>query len=167
MCSRHPETRGIALAADDAAASGGDASLQHGLAANLGRQIVLALRHRQDATILVEDLGVTVLRVSPEGPDLTASVLDERFVLSIGGWHDEFPSLQRMLAYIEEALDGALRIRRDYLNGKVWRITLERRETDGSWSSDNAIEYPRLGFQRKVVTTYLQNPPRVRDPSGA
>lgn len=167
MCSLHPDSRGITLASDDAATPGSDASLQQGIAANLGRQIVLALRHRPDATILVEDLGVTVLRVCPEGPDLTASLLDERYVLSIGGWHDEFPSLQRMLAYMEEALDGALRIRRDYLNGKVWRITLERREADGTWSSDNAIEYPRLSFQRKIVTTYLQNPPRMQDPGTA
>ncbi len=130
------------------------------MASNLGRQIVRALKHRKDATILVEARGVTILRLAPDGPDLTACMLDDRYVLSIGGWNDEFPSLQHMLEYIEDALDGALRIRRDYLNGKVWRISLERRETDGSWSVDNSIEFPRLGFRRKVETTYLQNPVR-------
>lgn len=147
----------------DIAKCDGDAAGKS-LSYRFSSQIVAGLKRRDDITILVENLSVTVLRLSESGPDITASFLDDRYVLAIGNWHDDFPSISLMLDFIERALDGALRVRRDYANDKLWRVTLEERSEDQTWGALNQISYPRFALRGAITTSYLQNVPRNGSP---
>lgn len=117
-----------------------------------------AIRDRPDATMIIDDGSVTVLRLSPEGPDVTAFVTPGRCALSIGSWHDDMQSLDMTVDYVKLALAGALRVRIDKIGGKTWQNALERRQDDGTWREESVLTYPRLNlFNRRKTTQYLQN----------
>lgn len=117
-----------------------------------------ALRDRPDATMIIETGSVTILRLSPEGPDVTAFVTPGRCALSIGAWHDDMQSLDMTIDYVKLTLDGKLRVRVDKINGKTWQNALERRLEDGTWREESVLTYPRFSvFGRRKTTQYLQN----------
>lgn len=70
----------------------------HPLAAFIDR-LREGMRSRPEAQVVVKEDTVTVLRLLPHGPDVTAIIQNERYTLVIGGWHNDLPSLTAMLAY--------------------------------------------------------------------
>ena len=117
-----------------------------------------ALRDRPDATMIIETGSVTILRLSPEGPDVTAFVTPGRCALSIGAWHDDMQSLDMTIDYVKLTLDGKMRVRVDKISGKTWQNALERQQEDGTWREESVLTYPRFNlFGRRKTTQYLQN----------
>lgn len=131
-------------------------SVQH-FADALGR----SLRGRPEAQVVIEDDSVTVLRLTPDGPDVTAIISEGRCTLAIGAWHDDLYSLDVTLNYMKMAVEGSLRVRVDRMNGKPWKYALERRYDDGSWKEESVLELPRFSLwgRRRISTTYLHNRP--------
>ncbi len=124
----------------------------------LAHQLRKALQDRPDARIVVAGNSVTVMRRSPEGPDVTAILADGRCTLAIAAWHEDMPSLDATLSYAKLAVDGDLRVRVDRIGGKPWQYALERRLGDDSWIEESVVVFPRLNLLRRQKTThYLRN----------
>lgn len=120
-----------------------------------------SLRARPEAQVIIENDSVTVLRLTPDGPDVTAIIADGRCTLAIGAWHDDLYSLDVTLDYMRMAVEGSLRVRVDRMNGKPWKYALERRLDNGSWQEESVLELPRFNLwgRRRISTTYLHNRP--------
>jgi hypothetical protein len=122
------------------------------------RQLRRELRDERNARVVIEDNAVTVLRVTPHGPDVTVIFSNGRCTLAIGSWHDDLVSLDTVMEYVKLAVTGGLRVRIDQLSGKPWKYALERRLDDGAWQEESVLMIPRLAFwNRRQTTTYLQN----------
>jgi hypothetical protein len=129
-----------------------------GSLANFTHQLKRELRSRPEAQVIIENESVTVLRLTPQGPDVTAIISEGRCTLAIGAWHDDMDSIDVTLAYVRMAVEGDLRVRVDKLGGKPWKYALERRLEDGSWQEESVLELPRFPFlARQKTTHYLQN----------
>lgn len=116
------------------------------------------LKGRPDVQLVSQDDAVTVLRVSPNGPDVTVILSDGRCTLAVGTWHDDLVSMDVALEYVKLAVEGHLRVRIDQLGGKPWQYALERRIDDGSWREESVMLVPRFTlWARKKTTHYLQN----------
>jgi hypothetical protein len=121
-------------------------------------QLRKALKDQPDAKIVVDGESVTVLRRSPDGPDVTAILSEGRCTLSIGAWHEDMESFDATLAYAKLAVEGDLRVRIDKIGRKPWQYALERRLEDNSWREESVVVFPRLNLLRRQKTThYLRN----------
>lgn len=117
-----------------------------------------ALRDHPGTQMEVHSDSVTVLRVTPTGPDVTAILSDGRCTLAIGPWHEDMESLDATVTYVKMAVCGDLRVRIDNLGGKPWQYALERHLEDGSWQEESVLILPRFSLWAKQKTThYLHN----------
>lgn len=122
------------------------------------QQLRRQLIGRPEAQVVIENDAVTVLRLTPQGPDVTAIISEGRCTLAIGAWHDDMDSIDVTLAYVRMAVEGDLRVRVDKLGGKPWQYALERRLDNGTWQEESVVVLPRLALWRREKTThYLQN----------
>lgn len=127
-------------------------------AAFLSRELAHALRHRDSAKIMLDGDCVSIPRLSPDGPDVSAVFRDGRCTVSIGCWHDDMPAREQALDYILKAVDGSLRVRIDRIGGKIWQCALEQRDADGQWTEESVLVFPRFTlWPRQKTTTYLVN----------
>lgn len=125
------------------------------------RQLRNELAAHPTAQVTTGVTTVTVLRVSPAGPDVTVFFSEGRCTLAIGGWHDDLVSMDVVLDYVKMAVAGTLRVRIDQIRGKPWKYVLERQREDGNWSEESVMVVPRLSalWARQPTTHYLQNAP--------
>lgn len=135
-----------------------DTAAAHGSVDELATHVRRAVAGRPDAQVLVDTDSVTVLRLTPEGPDVTAILADGRCTLAIGSWYDDMYSLDLTLAYVQMAVEGNLRVRVDRLGNKPWQYALERRAADGTWHEESVVTLPRFRlWAGEKTTTYLHN----------
>lgn len=120
-----------------------------------------ALGNATKSTVIEEGNSITILRLSPCGPDLTVLWTECGIVLSIGPWHGDVGSPEVANSYIARALTGSLRVRIDKLNGKPWKFAIELQDDRGNWQPEDEIVFFRFRFpgRNTLSTTYMQNVP--------
>lgn len=106
---------------------------------------------------IIGQAQLTIPMTSPDG--FTISLINDsgRWTLAMGGWHDDFNSIDRAIDYIGEALDGKLRIRIDSdYKPHTWAV--ERLLSDATWVEEDRLRAARLFFKyRTQQSVYLRN----------
>jgi hypothetical protein len=95
----------------------------------------------------------------PNGLSIFVLVDKRRATLALGGWYDDFTSLDSLLWMIDLAIEGRVRVRIDFANTKPIRWAVEA-DIDGAWREKNVMEavfLPRP--DRRMVSHYMRNTP--------
>lgn len=128
-------------------------------AAQLFSDLRERLRSYPDAQFLIDGDTVTVLRLAPDGPDVTAWISETGYVLSIGGWHDEMPSSDATLTLMVMVVEGRARVKVDLVRKRPWRYTLQLRIAERAWIDESVLQVPWLLMGRRSMSTYYQQNP--------
>lgn len=117
------------------------------------------LRSHPDVQFIIDGDTVTVLRLAPNGPDVTAWISEAGYVLSIGGWQDEMPSSDATVTLMAMVVEGRARVKVDLVRKRPWRYTLQLRSADSVWFDKNVLRVPWLFLGRRSMSTYYQQNP--------
>jgi len=93
----------------------------------------------------------------PRGFDIVLSLVAGGYVLSLGGWHDEFTDVEAALCYMQLALAGNLRLKIECCGRKVRSWVIERRCDDDGWREEGFLIAAPSWWPRPVTTHYFQN----------
>lgn len=103
---------------------------------------------------------VTVFPVSSGGFIVKFNELegapDEPYLVSFGGWHEQFSSLDSALNCFAFGLSSECRLRVGERGGKAYRWTVEAQE-NGEWVPHSTTAWLIFPFWQKCVVRYLQN----------
>jgi hypothetical protein len=93
-------------------------------------------QHAAADHIRISSERVSALKNTNQGFDISVTYLarPETWILSLGGWHDDFNEPGPVADLVAKALTGSLRLRVSYSNGTPFEWRIEQRIDDETWA---------------------------------